>query len=705
MKGKNGFYIAKIEDETTKINKMTPSQEKKKKFERFASSYTGYNNEDKVVFPYVKYDNKGRQYEDLKEKKYRNDDSENKEHGGIPSYLRREEPVMTKRNIEDLKGTRLSKEEIERRNRENYGVYSAQKIVEEPQKDDGFENRVEQERGKVYEEVLSSEEIGQRNRLEREKRSTLVVRGKPFTREPDYYEDVKSDDYDRQIESTYRDEKYPDYQAQEAIQSEKYPSQPKKQRKYKFPPASLLNEPRAKSVENHVETNMQRVTIDNTLSEFKIGGHVENYTKGPTVTQFEVKLDSGVKPERVESIFKSLQMNLASESLRIEAPIAGKTAVGIEVPNTTREIVLFGEMIRNRDYLNDGKPLNVVLGKMVDGRNKYLNILDMPHVLIAGSTGSGKTVCIHAILTSVLYKATPEEVKIILVDPKRNELMYFRDMPHLASPIITDPNLATPTLKWVVDEMERRFMLFETTFKSSIETYNASIESTQPSRKLPYILIVIDEFADLINTAGESFEIYVQRIAQKARSAGIHMIIATQRPTTDVVKGTIKANFQGRIAFRVNQQIDSMTILDHSGAEKLLGKGDMLFNSGSNDIRVQNAFITIAEIERVTDLLREEYETNYMFTADDLKKQAEIDNNVSFDPRADELFERVARYVVAFQRASMNQLQKAFGMGFNRADNIMIGLEKLGIVSPVIPGRQRDVLVQSEEELDEILRR
>ena len=278
-------------------------------------------------------------------------------------------------------------------------------------------------------------------------------------------------------------------------------------------------------------------------------------------------------------------------------------------------------------------------------------------------------------------------------------------MPHLAAPIITDASLASPTLKWVVDEMERRFMLFESTFKNSIDTYNASVENGYPGQKLPYILIVIDEFADLINTASESFETNVQRIAQKARSAGIHMIIATQRPTTDVVKGTIKANFQGRIAFRVSQQIDSMTILDHSGAEKLLGKGDMLFNNGSNDLRVQNAYITIEEIERVTDTIREEYETNYVFTADDLKKQAEVDNNVYFDPRSDELFERVAKYVVAFQRASMNQLQKAFGMGFNRADNIMVGLEKLGIVSPVVPGRQRDVLIQSEEELDEILKR
>ena len=705
MKGKNEFYIAKIEDETTKINKTVAPQEKKKKFERFVSSYTGYHNEDKIVFPYVKYDNKGRQYEDLKEKKYRSEDDRNKEYKGIPSYLRREEPVMTKRNIEDLKGTRLSREEIERRNRENYGMYSAQKIVAEPQKNVREEEKVAQGNEAYYQESLSPEEIAERNRIEREKRSTLVVRGKPFSREPEYYQEVKSEDYNRPAQSSYREDNYPGHQEQGTNFRDKYQSQSKRQRKYKFPPIDLLNEPRAKSAENHAETMMQRGIIDNTLAEFKIGGRVENYTKGPTVTQFEVKLDSGVKPERVESIFKSLQMNLASESLRIEAPIAGKTAVGIEVPNASREVVLFGEMIRNREFLNDGKPLNVVLGKMVDGRSKYLNIIEMPHVLIAGSTGSGKTVCIHTILTSVLYKATPEEVKLILIDPKRNELLYFREMPHLAAPIITDANLATPALKWVVDEMERRFMLFETTFKNSIETYNASIDQGQPGRKLPYILIVIDEFADLINTAGESFEIYLQRIAQKARSAGIHMIIATQRPTTDVVKGTIKANFQGRIAFRVNQQIDSMTILDHSGAEKLLGRGDMLFNSGSNDIRIQNAFITIDEIERVTDLLREEYETNYMFTADDLKKQAEIDNNVSFDPRSDELFERVARYVVAFQRASMNQLQKAFGMGFNRADNIMIGLEKLGIVSPVIPGRQRDVLVQSEEELDEILRR
>lgn len=698
MKGKNDFYIARIEDEVTSIKKGPAPEEKKKKFERFASSYTGYNNEDKIVFPYVQYDNKGRQYDDLKEKKYRSTNSENKEHGGIPSYLRRDEPVMTKRNIEDLKGTRLPKEEIERLNRENYGVYSAQKIVDEPQVTRDLPNE------KRYERSLSAEELAEKNKFDRENRSTLVVKSKPFTRQPDYIEDMNTGyPSSRQEEPSRSDDNYSNYQPQEKKERANYNPQPKRTRQYKFPSVNLLNEARAKSADNQVETNMQRLTIDNTLAEFKIGGRVENFTKGPTVTQFEIKLDAGVKPERIESIFKSLQMNLASESLRIEAPIAGKTAVGIEVPNATRDIVSFGDMIRNRDYLNDGKPLNVVLGKMVDGNNKYLNIAEIPHFLIAGSTGSGKTVCIHTILTSILYKATPEEVRLILIDPKRNELLYFREMPHLAAPIITDANLATPTLKWIVDEMERRFVLFESTFKSSIIAYNASVNN--PAQKLPYILIVIDEFADLINTAGESFEINVQRIAQKARSAGIHMIIATQRPTTDVVKGTIKANFQGRIAFKVNQQIDSMTILDHSGAEKLLGKGDMLFNYGSNDIRIQNAFITVEEIERVTDLLRETYDTDYMFTAEDLKKQAEVDNNVSFDPRSDELFERVARYVVAFQKASMNQLQKAFGMGFNRADNIMMGLEKLGIVSPVFPGRQRDVLLQSEDELEEILRR
>ena len=374
MKGKNEFYIAKIEDETTKINKSVAPQDKKKKFERFVSSYTGYHNEDKIVFPYVKYDNKGRQYEDLKEKKYRSEDDRNKEYKGIPSYLRREEPVMTKRNIEDLKGTRLSREEIERRNRENYGMYSAQKIVAEPQKNVREEEKVAQGNEAYYQESLSPEEIAERNRIEREKRSTLVVRGKPFSREPEYYQEVKSEDYNRPAQSSYREDNYPGYQEQGTNFRDKYQSQSKRQRKYKFPPIDLLNEPRAKSAENHAETMMQRGIIDNTLAEFKIGGRVENYTKGPTVTQFEVKLDSGVKPERVESIFKSLQMNLASESLRIEAPIAGKTAVGIEVPNASREVVLFGEMIRNREFLNDGKPLNVVLGKMVDGRSKYLNI-------------------------------------------------------------------------------------------------------------------------------------------------------------------------------------------------------------------------------------------------------------------------------------------------------------------------------------------
>lgn len=731
MKEKRSFYIAKIEEENKPSNEGTIRiEEKKTKFEKFASSYSGYNNEDKIIYPYVKYNNKGRQYEDLKDKKYRKDD--NNDYGGIPSYLRREEPVMTKRNIEDLKGTKPSKEEIERQNLQNYGIYSAQKIVNNQNKDE--ENS--------YEEnfTVNNQQNDYDNdytKPEKDKRSTLVVTPKQYSRGESNIEDIAIDlvpaekgqvgeyddsdnydldknnnqnDYNNNNNSNYMNNNQNDYNYSNNnsnyvnnSQIEQPKASHSRSRKYKFPSTNLLNVTKKSSSNDYTETNMQRITIDNTLAEFKIGGHVEKFTKGPTVTQFEVKLDPGVKPERVESIFKSLQMNLASESLRIEAPIAGKPAVGIEVPNETRETVFFSELISDKEFLNDGKPMNVVLGKLVDGRNKYMNIVEMPHVLIAGTTGSGKTVCIHSILTSIIYKASPDEVKLLLIDPKRNELLFFRELPHLACPIITDATLAGAALKWAVDEMERRYTLLESTFKKDIVSYNDAIDRGLPGQKLPYILIVIDEFADLMSSATESFEINVQRIAQKARSIGIHMVIATQRPTTDVVKGTIKANFQGRIAFRVNQQIDSMTILDHGGAEKLLGKGDMLFNCGSIDVRVQNTFISDVEIDRVTDKLREENSTNYIFDMDDLRHQVETTSTTMDDPRTDELFERVAKYVVAFQRASVNQITKAFGVGFNRADSIMSGLERLGVVSSAIPGRQRDVLIESEEELEKLL--
>ena len=482
----------------------------------------------------------------------------------------------------------------------------------------------------------------------------------------------------------------------EEIKAQK--KKPQRKKKHSFPPLDILKRNGSSSVSN-LDVNFQINTINSTLEEFRIGGHVVKYVKGPTVTQFEVKLDPGVRVNKVESISKNLQMNLASDSIRIEAPIPGKPSVGIEVPNPVQDKVLFGDLVSKKEYLNDGKPLNVVLGQQIDGAYRYLDITSMPHALVAGTTGSGKTVCLYSIITSILYKATPDEVKMIMIDPKSNELTFFNDIPHLACPIIDDPKVATASIKWAVEEMQRRYQLLKSTRKRTIVDYNNYINETGNGEKMPYIVIIIDEFADLMNTASDTFETNVQRLTQKARSAGIHMVIATQRPSTDVIKGTIKANITTRIAFNVKSPTDSITILDHVGADKLLGKGDMLYTNGGNDIRIQGAFITENEIEEVANFLVEQNACDYMFTLDELK----VANENGFDDEDDDnLFEKVARHVVNYRNASMNQIQRTFNIGYNRADDLMGQLEAMGIVSPVIPGKQRSVLVDMEE-LERIL--
>ena len=475
---------------------------------------------------------------------------------------------------------------------------------------------------------------------------------------------------------------------------------PKKKRnkRYVFPSLELLKRGGSISKSSN-DVNFQIITINNTLADFKIAGRVLKYTKGPTVTQFEIKLDPGVKVNRVESIVKNLQMNLESSSIRIEAPIPGKSTVGIEVPNVAKDKVLFGDLVSRKEYLNDGNPLNIVLGQQIDGSPRYLDITSMPHALVAGATGSGKTVCLYSLILSILYKATPEDVKLILIDPKSNEFTYFYDIPHLACPIIDDPKIATASIKWAVDEMQRRFALLKSSRKRTIIDYNNYIEETGEGAKMPYLVIVIDEFADLMNTASDSLEINIQRLTQKARSAGIHLIIATQRPSTDVIKGTIKANITARIAFHVNSQTDSLTILDHVGADKLLGKGDMLYFNGSNDIRIQGSYVSEEEIEDVVAFLAEQNNVDYMFTLDELQTS---NDGFDGDDDDDEIFEKVARHVVTYRNASMNQIQRTFGIGYNRADDLMCQLQEMGIVSPVIPGKQRTVLIDMEE-LERIL--
>lgn len=644
MRRKN-FYIARIDKEIEKETKeQNKSEDQKFRPEPFVSTISGYNVKDKPSFPYIKWNNRGSQYEGLRDRRKISEDERKKIYGTeyyefapILRPMIDGEPVGSNRADDD----------------EEWAGESAGR-EEAPEIDDEYD---------FLKDAVSSR--------------AKVPEFKPRADEP-------------APEEIYSSPGKKDPLANSVA------SRPKP-RKYERPPLSILKRGEKSPFPDYGHVIIQKDIIDRTLRDFKIGGRVVEYTKGPSVTQFEIKLDPGVKVERVKNISRNLQMSLEGKSIRIEAPIPGKSTIGIEVPNQVREKVCFGDLIAEPGFLNDGNPLNVVLGIDIGGNFVNLDIVSMPHALIAGTTGSGKSVCIHSIINSILYKANPEEVKLILIDPKLIEFASYEDIPHLATPVINDPKLATVALKWAVEEMESRYELFRSYKRRDFQTYNELAKEDPRVSPLPYIIIIIDELADLMFVAASSVEEYIQRLAQKARAAGIHLIMATQRPSTDVIKGTIKANIQTRIAFAVNSQVDSMTILDKSGADKLLGQGDMLYSDGVNETRVQGSFISLDEITDVTDYIKSRHDPDFMFSSDDLKQKMQREDETAVDPTDDEYFTVIARDVVENDNASINRIQKAYGIGFNRAQSIMMGLEELGIVSEGVAGRPRRVLVTIEE--------
>lgn len=469
---------------------------------------------------------------------------------------------------------------------------------------------------------------------------------------------------------------------------------------YIAPPLSLLKKGKPIRQTDMSAVYYQREKIDSTLKEFDIAGHVVHFTKGPAVTQFEVQLEPGVKVEKVKNITSNLMASLKARNIRVQAPIPGKSTVGIEVPNPTTDLVLFGELLSNDEFLNDGNPVNVVLGLDLSGDPVYLNLARMPHCLIGGTTGSGKSVCINSMISSILYKAHPNDVKLILIDPKIIEFSNYEDMPHLATPVITEPKLAMAALKWAVEEMQNRYQVFRSLKVREFDEFTRLAKKRADIATLPYIIIVIDELADLMLVSGNDVEDYIQRLTQKGRASGIHLIVATQRPSVDVIKGTIKTNIPTRIAFQVKTQVDSMIILDHSGAEKLLGHGDMLYNDSVSEQRIQGAFISAEEIIATTKFIRDHSDHSFMFTEQELMdkmSQTELNEGVH-----DEYFSAIARFVVENESASINRIQKEFNIGFNRAQAIVQGLEDLKIVSENLGSRARIVQVKMEE-LERIL--
>ncbi|MBC1411806.1 DNA translocase FtsK [Listeria welshimeri] len=462
---------------------------------------------------------------------------------------------------------------------------------------------------------------------------------------------------------------------------------------YQFPSFGLLHPPVSKR-EDDSWLHMQQEMLDETLENFNVQANVVNRTQGPAVTRFEVQPEKGVKVSKITNLTDDIKLSLAAKDIRIEAPIPGKSTVGIEIPNQTSRPVMLSELMNTEAFQSSASPLTAALGLDISGTPIITDLQKMPHGLIAGATGSGKSVCINSLLVSLLYKATPDQLKLLLIDPKMVELAPYNRIPHLVSPVITDAKAATVALKWAVEEMERRYQLFSHTGVRNMEKYNEyASHPDHTGEKLPYILIVIDELADLMMVAPNDVEESISRIAQKARACGIHMIVATQRPSVDVITGLIKANIPTRVSFSVSSQIDSRTILDASGAEKLLGKGDMLFlpSGASKPVRLQGTFVSDEEIDAVVAHVRSQGEANYIFEEQELLVKESVKENT------DELFEEACDFVLSQNAASTSLLQRHFRIGYNRAARLMESLENHQIVSGINGSKPRDVIITKDQ--------
>ncbi|HDA9690709.1 TPA: DNA translocase FtsK [Listeria innocua] len=462
---------------------------------------------------------------------------------------------------------------------------------------------------------------------------------------------------------------------------------------YQFPSFGLLHPPVSKR-EDDSWLQMQQEMLDETLENFNVHASVVNRTQGPAVTRFEVQPEKGVKVSKITNLTDDIKLNLAAKDIRIEAPIPGKSTVGIEIPNQTSRPVMLSELMNTEAFQSSKSPLTAALGLDISGTPIITDLQKMPHGLIAGATGSGKSVCINSLLVSLLYKATPDQLKLLLIDPKMVELAPYNRIPHLVSPVITDAKAATVALKWAVEEMERRYQLFSHTGVRNMEKYNEyASHPDHTGEKLPYILIVIDELADLMMVAPNDVEESISRIAQKARACGIHMIVATQRPSVDVITDLIKANIPTRVSFSVSSQIDSRTILDASGAEKLLGKGDMLFlpSGASKPVRLQGTFVSDEEIDAVVAHVRSQGEADYIFEEQELLVKESVKENT------DELFEEACDFVLSQNAASTSLLQRHFRIGYNRAARLMESLENHQIVSGINGSKPRDVIITKDQ--------
>ncbi|MDY6969550.1 MAG: DNA translocase FtsK, partial [Spirochaetota bacterium] len=442
-----------------------------------------------------------------------------------------------------------------------------------------------------------------------------------------------------------------------------------------------------------IEVKKNSELLVNTLKDFGIESRVINVNRGPVLTLYEMQIAPGIKINRIVSLSDDITMALAASRVRIVAPIPGKSAIGVEVPNKKREMVTMGDIINMPDYKSSSGKLKVALGKDIFGNPIMLDIKKLPHLLIAGATGAGKSVCVNSIITSIIYNYDPNHVRFILIDPKMVELQLYNGMPHLLTPVITEVAIAPKALKWAMYEMERRYRLLSEVNTRDIDKYNEKITKYGDQfERLPFILIIMDEMADLMMIAAKEIEGFIIRIAQKARAVGIHLVLATQRPSVDVITGVIKANFPARIAFQVAQKTDSRTIIDQNGAEKLLGKGDMLYQSPMNSfpIRIQGSFISEEEIMQVVGHLKTMGKPKYIDIEDDVAEEEAIDND---DGIQDELFVEAIKIVEESKKASASYLQRRLSIGYNRAARIVELMEERGYVGPLQGSKPREVFI------------
>lgn len=515
---------------------------------------------------------------------------------------------------------------------------------------------------------------------------------------PAHEEDFQHDDESIDVQARNAVESIPVTEQSEAL-AQQAPatavSRPPSEKPYQLPPLSLLAKPGGSGRAGDLsDANDSRRKLEATLESFGVRAKVLDVVRGPAVTRYEVQPATGVKVSRIVGLTDDIALALAAKDIRMEAPIPGKSAIGIEVPNNEVSVVTMREVMETPAFLNAPSKLSISFGRDISGQPIIGNLAKMPHLLVAGATGSGKSVCINGIITSILYKARPDEVKFLMIDPKMVELNMYNGIPHLLAPVVTDARRASLALKKIVVEMEKRYEMFSKSGTRNIEGYN-TLMADNPAAVLPFIVVIVDELADLMMVAANDVEDAICRLAQMARAAGIHLIIATQRPSVDVITGVIKANIPSRIAFGVSSQVDSRTILDMVGAEKLLGRGDMLFLpvGMSKPIRVQGAFLSDGEVEAVVAFSREQGEAEYK---EDLVP--EIDDSVQeMEEMQDELFDQAVRIVLEAKQASVSLLQRRMRIGYTRAARLVDQMEAKHIIGPYEGSKPREVLLTLDQ--------